>query len=126
MRWFAKPSWHLDAAALAALAFALVLTRPRFLIVLTYPVAIALLARYGPRRVGLRAWSRYRPRNTGYRPRDTGAGRWLDAPVAELDKSTVGKLLASRASRDPGLHVVVRSTPPPACSDALYDAELDG
>jgi hypothetical protein len=61
-----------------------------------------------------------------YQPRDTGAGRWLEAPVAELDKSTIGKLLASRASRDPSLHVVVRNTPPPVCSDALYDAELDG
>ena len=45
---------------------------------------------------------------------------------AELDKSTIGKLLTSRASRDPSLHVVVRSTPPPACSDALYDPEIDG
>jgi hypothetical protein len=61
-----------------------------------------------------------------YRPRDTDAGRWLEAPVAELDKSTIGKLLASRASRDPSLHVVVRRTPPPVSSDALYDAELDG
>jgi hypothetical protein len=61
-----------------------------------------------------------------YRPMRTNAGRWLEAPVAELDKSTIGKLLASRASRDPSLHVVVRSTPAPICSDALYDAELDG
>ncbi len=61
-----------------------------------------------------------------YQFRDTGAGRWLEAPVAELDKSTVGKLLASRASRDPSLHVVVSNTPPPVCSDALYDPELDG
>jgi len=61
-----------------------------------------------------------------YRSRDTTSGRWLEAPVAELDKSTLGKLLASRASRDPSLHVVVRSTPPPVCTDALYDPELDG
>jgi hypothetical protein len=61
-----------------------------------------------------------------YRPRDTDAGRWLEAPVAELDKSTIGKLLASRASRDPSLHVVVRNTPPPTCTDALYDPEIDG
>jgi hypothetical protein len=66
------------------------------------------------------------PSTRRYRPRNTGAGRWLEAPVAELDKSTIGKLLASRASRDPSLHVVVRSTPDPVCSDALYDAELDG
>ncbi len=61
-----------------------------------------------------------------YRKKYTEAGRWLEAPVAELDKSTIGKLLASRASRDPGLHVIVRSTPTPTCTDALYDPEIDG
>jgi hypothetical protein len=64
-----------------------------------------------------------------YRPRQTGAGRWLDAPIAEVDKSTVGKLLASRMRREPGLHVVVRgrtAEPHPASSDCLYDPELDG
>jgi hypothetical protein len=61
-----------------------------------------------------------------YEPMRSDAGRWVDAPVAELDKSTIGKLLASRASRDPGLHVVVPSNHPPACTDALYDPELDG
>ena len=64
--------------------------------------------------------------NRRYRSRDTTSGRWLEAPVAELDKSTLGKLLTSRASRDPSLHVVVRSAHPPVCTDALYDAELDG
>ena len=64
-----------------------------------------------------------------YRPRPTDAGRWVDAPIAEIDKSTVGKLLASRMRRDPGLQVVVRGRTAeshPASSDGLYDPELDG
>ena len=61
-----------------------------------------------------------------YRPRKTDAGKWVDAPIAELDKSTCGKLLASRMRREPGLHVVVRPEAPPPCTDALYDPELDG
>jgi hypothetical protein len=62
-----------------------------------------------------------------YRRRQTNAGNWLSAPIAEVDKSTCGKLLASRMRREPGLRVVVASRePPPACSDAFYDPELDG
>jgi hypothetical protein len=61
-----------------------------------------------------------------YQPRPTDAGNWLEAPVAELDKSTCGKLLASRLRRQPGLHVVVRPETPRNCTDALYDPELDG
>ena len=71
------------------------------------------------------AWSLRR----GYRPRPTDAGQWIDAPIAEIDKTTVGKLLASRMRRTPGLHVVVRGDSAeshPASSDALYDPELDG
>jgi len=63
---------------------------------------------------------------SGNRKRNRNAGRWLGAPVAELDKSTLGKLLTSRASRDPSRHVIVSRTPTPVCSDALYDPELDG
>jgi hypothetical protein len=62
------------------------------------------------------------------RPRSE-EGIWRDAPIAEVDKSTIGKLLASRMRREPGLHVVVRgpdSAPEPFRQDALYDAELDG
>ncbi len=64
-----------------------------------------------------------------YRPRPTDAGRWVNAPIAEVDKSTVGKLLASRMGREPGLHVVVRGRTPdldPLRADALYDPEIDG
>ena len=61
-----------------------------------------------------------------YQPRPTDAGNWLEAPVAELDKSTCGKLLASRLRRQPSLHVVVNHETPKVCTDALYDPELDG
>jgi hypothetical protein len=64
-----------------------------------------------------------------YRYRRPEAGNWLEAPIAEIDKSTTGKLLANRMAREPGLHVVVRgrgSAPEPVRSDALYDEELDG
>jgi hypothetical protein len=70
-----------------------------------------------------------RPRVRGYTPRPTNAGHWVEAPIAEVDKSTMGQLLASRMRREPGLHVVVRSpssAPEPIRLDALYDAELDG
>lgn len=62
----------------------------------------------------------------GYQPRPTDAGHWLDAPVAELDKSTIGKLLASRLRREPSLHVVIGPATPKAITDPLYDPELDG
>jgi hypothetical protein len=57
-------------------------------------------------------------------------GVWADPPVAELDKSTLGLLLADRLRRDPALHVVVarreaRPTPPASNHD-LWDRELDG
>jgi hypothetical protein len=56
-------------------------------------------------------------------------GVWADPPVAELDKSTVGLLLASRLRREPGLRVVApgqgRDWPAPP-SDGLWDRELDG
>ncbi len=82
--------------------------------------------------IRLRGWARRAPGESprrcfrSYRLKPTDAGRWVDAPVAELDKSTFGKLLASRAGRDPGLHVVVRRSPPEVRSDSLYDDELDG
>ena len=66
------------------------------------------------------------PRLWSYRFRNPDAGRWLEAPVAELDKSTVGKLLASRASRDPSVHAVVGGSKSPDRSDTLYDPEIDG
>ena len=65
----------------------------------------------------------------GLMKRNQSAGRWLHAPVAEVDKSTLGNLLANRMKRNPGLNVVVRgaSTPMnPAALDQLYDYELDG
>ncbi len=65
-------------------------------------------------------------RSRRYRPRPTARGRWLWAPVAELDKSTTGKLLAGRMRREPGLKVVIRASRPPPSTDALYDAQLDG
>jgi hypothetical protein len=71
----------------------------------------------------IKVWQENRPR------RIAEEGNWLDAPIAEVDKSTIGKLLASRMRREPGLHVVVRgrdSSPEPFRQDALYDAELDG
>jgi hypothetical protein len=58
--------------------------------------------------------------------RPSDAGNWLEAPVAELDKSTFGELLARRLRRQPELHVVVRHETPKVCTDALYDPELDG
>jgi hypothetical protein len=70
------------------------------------------------------------PRFRGYRPRPTDAGQWVEAPIAEVDKSTFGKLLASRMQREPRLNVVVRGrdagTPPVGSDSPLYDAELDG
>jgi hypothetical protein len=91
--------------------------------------AVALLVVANPETVptnrpGPHPWFR-RP----YQFRRPEAGTWLDAPIAEVDKSTMGKLLASRMRREPGLHVVVRgrdATSEPIRSDALYDAELDG
>lgn len=70
------------------------------------------------------AWSLY----AHYRPRATDAGRWVAAPIAEIDKSTVGKLLASRLQREPGLRALRYGTtePNPASFDSLYDPELDG
>jgi hypothetical protein len=71
----------------------------------------------------IKVWQEGRPR------RESEEGIWLDAPIAEVDKSTIGKLLASRMSREPGLHVVVRgrdAAPEPFRLDTLYDAELDG
>ncbi len=64
-----------------------------------------------------------------YLLRRPDAGKWLEAPIAEVDKSTMGKLLASRMRREPGLHVVVRGNAQPLepiRQDSLYDAELDG
>ncbi len=56
-------------------------------------------------------------------------GRWLDAPIAEVDKSTCGLLLANRWRRDPSLRVIASqggrdSTPGP--HGGLWDRELDG
>ena len=56
-------------------------------------------------------------------------GRWLDAPIAEVDKSTTGILLGNRWKRDPSLRVMVRrggtdATPSP--HGGLWDRELDG
>jgi len=82
-------------------------------------VVLARLTRWGTARS-------FEPRTLRYRPRPTDAGQWLDAPIAEIDKSTCGKLLASRLRRQPGLHVVVHSPGPKPCTDALYDPELDG
>jgi hypothetical protein len=56
-------------------------------------------------------------------------GIWQDAPIAVVDKSTIGKLLASRMRREPGLQVVVRgqdAAPEPFRLDELYDPEVDG
>ncbi len=61
-----------------------------------------------------------------YRPTRTDAGRWTAAPIAEIDKSTCGKLLAGRLRRNPGLKVVVGRGPAGPPSDVLYDPELDG
>jgi hypothetical protein len=69
-------------------------------------------------------------RNAWQAPRRRDQGVWADPPVAELDKSTFGRLLADRLRRNPGLRVVVapRQSPPlpPASTDGLWDRELDG
>jgi hypothetical protein len=69
-------------------------------------------------------------RRKPYRFRRPDAGKWLEAPVAEVDKSsTMGKLLASQMSREPGLRVVVRGREipsEPVSLDPLYDPEVDG
>ncbi len=70
----------------------------------------------------------------GGRRRPKAGGNWLAAPVAEIDKSTTGQLLASRLRRDPNLNVEARSgTSPdadpragPLGRDGLWDRELDG
>jgi hypothetical protein len=115
--------WLSLAGLLLALGFVLSLSRFLFL---AYFSILGMMIVTETIPIGLKGWQDLVRRRRPYRPRDTGAGRWLEAPVAELDKSTVGKLLASRASRDPGLHVVVSRNEPPVCSDALYDPELDG
>jgi len=68
----------------------------------------------------------------GWRPR-SDAGTWHGAPVAEVDKTTTcGRLLASRARREPGLRVVEsRGGPPtdeatPGPFGSVWDRELDG
>jgi hypothetical protein len=69
-------------------------------------------------------------RNAWRTPRRRDQGVWADPPVAELDKSTLGLLLADRLRRDPALHVVVarpEATPThPASNHELWDRELDG
>ena len=116
--------WFFYVGLMFALGVALSMSRGFYLVSL--PIVFTIVFWNGGKamREGIWAIANLPPRR--YRPRDTGAGRWLEAPVAELDKSTVGKLLASRASRDPSLHVVVSSHRPPASTDALYDPELDG
>jgi hypothetical protein len=69
-------------------------------------------------------------RNAWETPRRRDQGVWADPPVAELDKSTLGLLLADRLRRDPALHVVVarpEASPTPLASNhELWDRELDG
>jgi hypothetical protein len=70
------------------------------------------------------------PGNAWRPPRRRDEGIWADPPVAELDKSTFGRLLANRLRRDPRLRVVAprpeaRPTPP-ASDQGLWDRELDG
>ena len=73
---------------------------------LVYASAVAVYV--GAAAIRLRRWPRRAPGRPprrffrDYRPKPTDAGRWVDAPAAELDKSTVGLLLASRAGREPG------------------------
>jgi hypothetical protein len=103
-------------------------TRFPIRIFLWFHFALLLCSRYNPAtNIGKNSVdSVTRIRWTTYRPRMTDAGKWVEAPVAELDKSTFGKLLASRLRREPGLDVVKSTERPEVCSDALYDPELDG
>jgi len=87
---------------------------------------VILILRLAADRAAGRPWVPAAPRS--YRPRNQGV--WEDPPVAELDKSTFGLLLASRLRRVPGLRVAeprtVRNPAPPGSSDELWDRELDG
>ena len=102
-------------------------SRPEWVVLLSIPLVIGIFhISIALSKLDFRS-SNWRDRYSHlyHRPRQTDAGRWVEAPVAELDKSTFGKLLASRVKREPRLRVVP-SNPPPASLDALYDAELDG
>jgi hypothetical protein len=107
------------------LAFGLFLIPHRLALLMALLAQLALSLTLGFLQIrkagGWDAPSRWR-----YQPRPTEAGHWLDAPVAELDKSTTGRLLASRLGRVPGLHVDTRPRPPRDDGNPLYDAELDG
>jgi len=56
-------------------------------------------------------------------------GRWLDAPIAEVDKSTCGLLLANRWQKDPKRRIIAsreKSDPTPTPHGELWDRDLDG
>jgi hypothetical protein len=107
-----------------AILFAAIVASPRTVFVVV-PILFFYLAMIGSNFQSMRN-GEAAPLRRYYQPRPTDAGNWLGAPVAELDKSTCGKLLASRLRREPGLHVVIRHETPRICTDALYDPELDG
>lgn len=95
--------------------------------------------------VALSAWiimatsarsARQQPRGDEIPPRSRRhvlkpGGDWLGAPVAEIDKSTTGQLLAGRLRRNPEIQISHHPAPAepvhqPPRRDALWDRELDG
>jgi len=92
------------------------LAQPLFFGVLHFGVGYAI-ARLGKSRRGAAPRGR------------SDQGRWLDAPIAEVDKSTCGLLLGNRWRRDPSLRVIASRGGPdagPGPHGGLWDRDLDG